>query len=39
MANVSRKLVLAMRGVVLRGEPKSDRTWGVAVAFRRYRVI
>jgi PilZ domain-containing protein len=39
LADVSRKSVVAMRGVALRGEPKSDGTWGIAVAFTRYRVL
>lgn len=39
LADVSRKLVVAVRGVALRREPKSDGTWGVAVAFTRYRVL
>jgi hypothetical protein len=39
MPDLSRKLVVAMRGVTLRAEPKSDGTWGVAVAITRYRVL
>jgi hypothetical protein len=39
MADLSRKLVVAMRGMALRAEPMSDGTWGVAVAFTRYRVL
>jgi len=37
--DLSNKLVVAMRGVALRAEPMSDGTWGVAVAFTRYRVL
>jgi hypothetical protein len=39
LSDVSHKMMVAIRGVVLRGEPKSDGTWGVAVAFARYRVL
>jgi hypothetical protein len=39
LTDASRKLVVAIRGVALRGEPKSDGTWGVAVAFTRYRLL
>lgn len=38
-ADMSHKMVMAIRGVALRSEPKSDGTWGVAVAFARYRVL
>ena len=39
LADVSHKMVVAIRGVALRSEPKSDGTWGVAVAYARYRVL
>ncbi len=39
LAGMSHKMVMAIGGVALRGEPKTDGTWGVAVAFARYRVL
>jgi hypothetical protein len=39
LADVSHKMAVTTRGVALRSEPKSDGSWGVAVAFARYRVL
>jgi hypothetical protein len=39
LADMSQKMVMAIRGVALRGEPKPDGTWGVTVAFACYRVL
>ena len=39
LADMSHKMVMAIRGVALRGEPKSDGTWGVAIAIARCRVL
>lgn len=39
LTDMPHKMVMAIRGVALRSELMSDGTWGVAVAFARYRIL